>query len=29
MDPYVDEILPRTLNFGVYYNLNPKVEVEN
>jgi len=29
MDPHVDEVLARTLNLGVYYNLNPNVDVEN
>jgi len=29
VDQYVDEVLPRALNFGLYYNLNPNVEVED
>jgi len=29
MDPCADEVLPWTLNFGVYYNLTPNIEVEN
>jgi len=29
VDQYVDEVLPRALNFGFYYNLNPNLEVKN
>jgi protein involved in polysaccharide export with SLBB domain len=29
VDQYVDEVLPRALNFGLYYNLNPSVKVHD
>ncbi|MBN2132830.1 MAG: polysaccharide biosynthesis/export family protein [Sedimentisphaerales bacterium] len=29
VDQYVDEVLPRALNFGFYYNLNPNLEVQD
>jgi len=29
VDQYIDEVLPRALNFGLYYNLNPDVRVHD
>ena len=29
VDQYVDEVLPRALNFGLYYNLNSNIKVQD